>query len=302
MSRSTSNTPRSTSRTPSPRPARTRSRPAIRTCRASTRPAPSPSDRTRLDARRSRARHRLRLRRAALRRLGALRPRAAGLGRAHSRRAVDVRGDGDRHRRLHRRARRSRRSTATAPRPTAARSSSPARPAASAVSPWTCSRRRLSRGREDGQARSARLAAERSARREILPREAVSLANDAKPRPLLPARWAGALDNVGGATLEALVRGDADRRQRRAVRPGRRRDYRGTRDAVHPARRRPARHHLLEHADAGAPAPVGAARDRSASASSRRRSRARVALDALPGEIDRMLAGQAFGRVVVPIG
>ena len=42
---------------------------------------------------------------------------------------------------------------------------------------------------------------------EILPREAVSLANEAKPRPLLPARWAGALDNVGGATLEALVRG-----------------------------------------------------------------------------------------------
>ena len=35
----------------------------------------------------------------------------------------------------------------------------------------------------------------------------MSLANDAKPRPLLPARWAGALDNVGGATLEALVRG-----------------------------------------------------------------------------------------------
>ena len=42
---------------------------------------------------------------------------------------------------------------------------------------------------------------------EILPREAVSLADDPKPRPLLPTRWAGALDNVGGATLEALVRG-----------------------------------------------------------------------------------------------
>ena len=160
-----------------------------------------------VDAGHARARHRLRLRRAAVGRLGPLRARAVGLGGADPRRAVDVRGDGDRHRRFHRGARASRRSPATARRPTAARSSSPARPAASAASPSTCSpapaiASSAVTGKADQHDWLRTLGAS-----EILPREAVSLANDAKPRPLLPARWAGALDNVGGATLEALVRG-----------------------------------------------------------------------------------------------
>lgn len=40
---------------------------------------------------------------------------------------------------------------------------------------------------------------------EILSREEVSL-GDEEPRPLMRARWAGAVDNVGGATLDYLLR------------------------------------------------------------------------------------------------
>ena len=40
---------------------------------------------------------------------------------------------------------------------------------------------------------------------EILSRDDVSLA-DEKPRPLLRATWAGAVDTVGGATLSNLIR------------------------------------------------------------------------------------------------
>jgi acrylyl-CoA reductase (NADPH) len=40
----------------------------------------------------------------------------------------------------------------------------------------------------------------------IVSRETVTLGGDGEPRPLLPARYAGAVDNVGGATLDALIR------------------------------------------------------------------------------------------------
>jgi acrylyl-CoA reductase (NADPH) len=41
---------------------------------------------------------------------------------------------------------------------------------------------------------------------EIVDRAAVQVSADGEPRPLLPGRWAGAIDNVGGATLDYLLR------------------------------------------------------------------------------------------------
>ena len=41
---------------------------------------------------------------------------------------------------------------------------------------------------------------------EIVDRAAVQVSGDGEPRPLLPGRWAGAIDNVGGATLDYLLR------------------------------------------------------------------------------------------------
>jgi alcohol dehydrogenase len=135
---------------------------------------------------------------------------------------------------------------------------------------------------------------------EILPREAVSLAADANPRPLLPARWAGALDNVGGATLEALVRGTQIGGNVALCGLVGGPDYRGT---VMPFILRgvgllgitssntgmPVRQHLWQRlaTDLRPRHLADAART--------------VPLEDLPAEIDRMLAGQAFGRVVVPI-
>jgi acrylyl-CoA reductase (NADPH) len=41
---------------------------------------------------------------------------------------------------------------------------------------------------------------------EIVDRAAVQVSGAGEPRPLLPARYAGAIDNVGGATLDYLLR------------------------------------------------------------------------------------------------
>ncbi len=41
---------------------------------------------------------------------------------------------------------------------------------------------------------------------EVIARDAVRLDDGGDPKPLLPARWAGAVDNVGGTTLDALLR------------------------------------------------------------------------------------------------
>jgi acrylyl-CoA reductase (NADPH) len=41
---------------------------------------------------------------------------------------------------------------------------------------------------------------------EIVDRAAVQVSADREPRPLMPGRWAGAIDNVGGATLDYLLR------------------------------------------------------------------------------------------------
>ena len=135
---------------------------------------------------------------------------------------------------------------------------------------------------------------------EILPREAVSLANAAKPRPLLPTRWAGALDNVGGATLEALVRGTQIGGNVALCGLVGGADYRGT---VMPFILRGVG--LLGITSSNTAMPVRQHLWQRLATDLRPRHLADVArtvpLEALPDEIDRMLAGQAFGRVVVPL-
>jgi acrylyl-CoA reductase (NADPH) len=135
---------------------------------------------------------------------------------------------------------------------------------------------------------------------EILPRDAVSLAGDARPRPLLPARWAGALDNVGGATLEALVRGAQIGGNVALCGLVGGADYRGT---VMPFILRGVG--LLGITSSNTPMPVREHLWRRLATDLRPRHLADVArvvpLDALPAEIDRMLAGRAFGRVVGPL-
>ncbi|MEO5821867.1 MAG: acryloyl-CoA reductase [Vicinamibacteraceae bacterium] len=135
---------------------------------------------------------------------------------------------------------------------------------------------------------------------EILPREAVSLANETKPRPLLPPRWAGALDNVGGATLEALVRGAQIGGNVALCGLVGGADYRGT---VMPFILRGVG--LLGITSSNTPMPVRQRLWQRLATDLRPRHLTDVArlvpLDALPAEIDRMLAGKAFGRVVVEV-
>jgi putative YhdH/YhfP family quinone oxidoreductase len=136
---------------------------------------------------------------------------------------------------------------------------------------------------------------------EILPREAVSLAGQENPRPLLPARWAGALDNVGGATLEGLVRATQIGGNVALCGLFGGADYRGT---VMPFILRGVG--LLGITSSNTPMPVRQHLWRRLATDLRPRHLADVArtvpLEALPAEIDRMLAGHAFGRVVVEIG
>ncbi len=135
---------------------------------------------------------------------------------------------------------------------------------------------------------------------EILPRDAVSLANEARPRPLLPARWAGALDNVGGATLEALLRGTQIGGNVALCGLVGGTDYRGT---VVPFILRGVG--LLGITSSNTPMAVRQHLWQRLATDLRPRHLADVARavppDALPAEIDRMLAGQAFGRVVVDV-
>jgi putative YhdH/YhfP family quinone oxidoreductase len=135
---------------------------------------------------------------------------------------------------------------------------------------------------------------------EILPREAVSLADTPNPRPLLPARWAGALDNVGGATLEALVRGTQIGGNVALCGLVGGADYRGT---VLPFILRGVG--LLGITSSGTPMSVREPLWRRLATDLRPRHLGVVArtvtLDGLEPEIDRMLAGRAFGRVVVDV-
>ncbi len=127
---------------------------------------------------------------------------------------------------------------------------------------------------------------------EILPREAVSLAGDANPRPLLPARWAGALDNVGGATLEGLVRGTQIGGNVALCGLVGGADYRGT---VMPFILRGVG--LLGITSSNTPMPVRQHLWQRLATDLRPRhladvARTRAARTTCPAEIDRMLAGQ----------
>ena len=106
---------------------------------------------------------------------------------------------------------------------------------------------------------------------EILTREDVTVdVTDAEPRHLMRARWAAAVDNVGGSTLDYLMRTVKGYGSIAVLRPGRRQHVSRHADAVPAARRQPARHRFGASADCGASGDVGAARDGFASASSRR--------------------------------
>jgi acrylyl-CoA reductase (NADPH) len=135
---------------------------------------------------------------------------------------------------------------------------------------------------------------------DVLPRDAVSLANEATPRPLLPARWAGALDNVGGATLEALVRATQVGGNVALCGLVGGADYRGT---VMPFILRGVG--LLGITSANTPMLVRERLWHRLATDLRPRHLVDVArtipMDDLPAEIDRMLAGRAFGRVVVEV-
>ena len=135
---------------------------------------------------------------------------------------------------------------------------------------------------------------------EILPREAVTLAGQEKPRPMLPARWAGALDNVGGATFEALVRATQVGGNVAICGLVGGADYRGT---VLPYILRGVG--VLGITSSGTGMPVRQRLWARMASDLRPRHLGEVArtvaLDGLPAEIDRMLAGGSFGRVVVDL-
>ena len=135
---------------------------------------------------------------------------------------------------------------------------------------------------------------------EILPREAVTLAGQETPRPMLPARWAGALDNVGGATFEALVRATQVGGNVAICGLVGGADYRGT---VLPYILRGVG--VLGITSSGTEMPVRQRLWARLASDLRPRHLGDVArtitLDALPAEIDRMLAGGSFGRVVVDL-
>jgi NADPH:quinone reductase-like Zn-dependent oxidoreductase len=128
----------------------------------------------------------------------------------------------------------------------------------------------------------------------------VSLADTPNPRPLLAARWAGALDNVGGATLEGLVRGTQIGGNVALCGLVGGTDYRGT---VLPFILRGVG--LLGITSSNTVMPVRQPLWQRLASDLRPRHLADVVrtvpLGALMPEVDRMLAGRGFGRVVVDV-
>ena len=204
---STSNIPRSTSRTRSRRPGRTRSRRLSSRARASTAAGTvAESDAPGVEARRSRARHRLRLRRGTLRRLGALRARAddwvVRIPAALSTRDAMAIGTAGY-------------TAAMCLLALAANGECPAdgtvlvtgRPAASAAWRWTVRGGGLSVCRRAPGSPSAtngcapRRGRNRSSREDVTGERSPSRAASRCCR----ARWAAAVDNVGGSTLDYLT-------------------------------------------------------------------------------------------------
>ena len=144
---------------------------------------------------------RLGRRRDASRRLCPPRPRQGRLAGAAAGRADAARRHGDRHRRLHRDALRSWRWSATASRPTAARSSSPARPAASARWRSPCCRSSATTSiASTGRPQESDFLKDLGAA-EIISRDELS----GPAKPLAKERWAGGVDAVGSHTLANVL-------------------------------------------------------------------------------------------------
>ena len=97
--------------------------------------------------------------------------------------------------------------------------------------------------------------------------------------PLEAARLAGAIDNVGGEMLAWLTRHDGFLGQHRQHRAGRRRRAQDHRDALHPARREPARHQFLRDA-----------------ASERLEVWQRIATDLAPRHLERIVTARSRSR------
>ena len=199
-------------------------------------------------------RHRLRPGHEHRRRFRPVHPRARGLGDQAPARPEPARGDDPRHRRPDRGALR-RKLERSGLRPTMARCWSPAPAAGSAVSPWNCwpSSATPWRPPPASWSRPSSSTAWGPSRSSIAP-----------PWPMAStSRCSGTVGRRGGhrRRRHPLQRGQvvAVRRQRRLLRPDRRRRLQGLGAAVHPARGQPARGGLGGAAAGGQGIHVGQA-------------------------------------------
>ena len=159
-------------------------------------------ERSALEARRQGHRPRLRHGRRARRRLQRVRPRARRLGRAPAGEHDRVRRDDAGHRGIHRGAGDHADGAQRAAARAAARSRSPAPPAASARSPSRSSPRPATTSSRSPARRRRPTTSRGSARRRCCRAQSIDLA---KIRPLDKATWAGAVDNLGGDLLAWLL-------------------------------------------------------------------------------------------------
>ena len=163
-----------------------------------------------------------------------------------ARRPDHRRGDGDRHRRLHGDAGDHGARSGTASRRSAGRSSSPARPAASARWRWRCSPASATRCTRSPAGRTRRDYLKGLGAAEIVDRAELA----GPPKLLGKERWAAGIDAVGGAVLAnvlSMIDGRAARSPPAAMPRGMELADLGR--AVHPARRVAPRHRLGARAE-----------------------------------------------------
>ena len=132
----------------------------------------------------------------------------------------------------------------------------------------------------------------------IVPRDEVTAES---PRPLESARWAGAVDAVGGATLPYVLRtlrpGAAVASSGNAGGPAPQHD----RPAVHPPRRGAARDGLVGGADRGRGERSGPGSRPTSARTRLGEGVTEVTLETLEPALDGILAGAARGRWVVRV-
>ena len=231
-------------------------------------------------------------------RLRATRAREVGVAGEGARLAHDAPDDGDRHRRASPRCCASTRSSATASRPTRARSCAPARPAASARTPctsWRGSATRSPRRPADRRPRGYLKqlgAAEVIDRAEIAdaPGEAAAVGALGRLRRRRRRRHARAR-----ARRDALRRGGGRLRQHRRQRPA------DVGAAVHPAQRAAARRRLGDGAGRRPRRRSGRRLGELVDADFLAAATTVVGLGDLESAADEILAGQVRGRVLVDV-